>query len=476
MFVLSLQEGVFPRGRVDDPFLSESERRTTGLPPRADQRDEERFLFYVCITRPIQRLYLSHRSSDEEGAQAVRSFFLDDVEELLEPGVPVRRRGLADTVFELGEAPSAHEVARAIALREETAPPSSLRASADLSAALEAMLADAHRRANYVPGSLRAPAVLEELAGRTAFGASSLEEYWGCPFRYFVRHELRPDELAPPHEALTKGSLVHAVLDRLYSERFLGSRPDMDGVEAAVARGREILEELAPEYSLEPSTPRRIAIYRRIQSDISRFLRWDAANPLGDRVVAVEGSFGEQEDADKPSLELDGFTLHGMIDRIDAIGEDGALVRDYKNSTRVTSMAQMDEWGKLQLQLYLLAVQRLWGLQPRGAVYHALAAAERNMRPRGILAGPREAAPFDPSAVYKTDFTPDQEAFDALLEKAAGKAAEVARDIQGGRLRRDPIGGTCPKWCDLHTICRMERGEKKPPEEDERVWRKDDDD
>ena len=84
------------------------------------------------------------------------------------------------------------------------------------------------------------------------------------------------------------------------------------------------------------------------------------------------------------------------------------------------------------------------------------------MRPRGILAGPREAVPFDPTAVYRTDFTDGPEAFDALLEKAAGKAAEVARDIQGGRLRRDPIGGTCPKWCDLHTICRMERGEKKP--------------
>ena len=291
VFVLSLQEGVFPRGRVDDPFLSESERRATGLPLRADQRDEERFLFYVCLTRPTQRLHLSHRSSDEEGAQAVRSFFLDDVEELLAPGVPVRRRGLADTVFELGEAPSAHEVARAIALREELAPPPSLRASADLAQRLEA---DAHRRPSPRephPGLAPLTRVLEELAGRTAFGASSLEEYWGCPFRYFVRHELRPDELAPPHEALTKGSLVHAVLDRLYSERFLGSRPELDDVDSAVTRGAGdprgagagVLAgalDSAPGRDLPPDRVRHL-----------RFVRWDAANPLGDRVVAVEGCF-----------------------------------------------------------------------------------------------------------------------------------------------------------------------------------------
>jgi ATP-dependent helicase/DNAse subunit B len=476
VFVLSLQEGIFPRGRADDPFLSEAERTATGLPPRAEQRDEERLLFYDCLTRPTKRLYLSHRSSDEEGAVAVRSFFLDDVEELLEPGAPVLSRGLADTVFDLADAPSAHEVARAIALREELVPPASLGAAPELTERLERMLEAAHRQAHHLPGSLRSPVVLEELAGRTAFGASSLEEYWGCPFRYFVRHELRPDELAPPHEALAKGSLVHAVLDRLYTERFLGTRPFPDDVEEAVGRAREILEELAPEYALEPSTPRRVAIYRRIQSDISRFLRWDAANPLGEKVVAVEGSFGEHEGADKPSLELDGFTLHGMIDRIDAVAGGGALVRDYKNSARVTPMAQLDDWGKLQLQLYTLAVKRLWGLEPRGAVYHALAATERHMRPRGILAGPRESAPFDPAAVVKTDFTADQDEFDDLLAKAAGKAAEIARDIQGGRLRRDPIGGTCPKWCDLHTICRMERGEKKPPEEEEREnWRGDDD-
>jgi RecB family exonuclease len=467
-FVLSLEEGAFPRHRAEDPFLIEAERQLAGLPPRAEQRDEERYLFYVCLTRPTRRLYLSYRACDEDGAELVRSFFVDEVLELLSEGEPATRaKGLADTVFRADRAPSERELARALAVGRELAPPPALGVAPGLAARLGGQLGHAQARADFLPGSLTVEAVRSELAARDTFGASSLEEYATCPFRYFVGHELGPRELGPKPEPMTRGSLAHAVLERTYSDRYEGSRPTERDAESAVAHARAILAELAPEYGLQPSTPRKRAGYRRTESDIVRFIRWDAAHPLGERVFALEAAFGAgEEEGEKPALQLDGFALHGKIDRVDVLADGTALVRDYKTGAGISSLKDIGERRKLQLQLYLIAVERLWGLEPGGGIYHALGSQDPAKKPRGVLPGPPEAAPFDPSLLTSTDFTADGDAFRELLDKAHSDGSAIAARIQQGVLARDPIGGSCPRYCDFHTICRRERGQKNPSEDE----------
>ena len=85
LFVASLQEGEFPRHDAGEPFLSDEQRGALGLPPRARADDEERYLFHVCLSRPTRRLYLCWRSCDDEGAEAARSPFLDDVRRSARP-------------------------------------------------------------------------------------------------------------------------------------------------------------------------------------------------------------------------------------------------------------------------------------------------------------------------------------------------------------------------------------------------------
>ena len=36
-------------------------------------------------------------------------------------------------------------------------------------------------------------------------------------------------------------------------------------------------------------------------------------------------------------------------------------------------------------------------------------------------------------------------------------AAELRGRIRAGDVKHDPKGGTCPTWCDLWTMCRVER-------------------
>src|SRR5262249_58356152 len=85
LFVASLQDGEFPRRGGAQPLLDDDQRAELGLPARADPEDEERYLFYVCLSRPARTLHLCWRSCDDEGAAESRSPFLDDVRDLLEP-------------------------------------------------------------------------------------------------------------------------------------------------------------------------------------------------------------------------------------------------------------------------------------------------------------------------------------------------------------------------------------------------------
>ena len=346
VFVLSLQDGEFPRRGREDPFLSDAERREAGLPDRADAREEERYLFYVALTRATRRLYLSSRSADSEGQAEARSFLVDDVLDLLEPGAETKlttRRGLSDTVFEAPGAPSERELARALAV--ERLAPEQVAAERQngngegaLATRLEARLERSRERADRLPGPLNVPFVVKQFAGREQMGASSLESYAECPFRYLVDHELRPRELAPDPEPLTRGSLVHRVLERLYEERAaqgLPVRATPATLDELAARAGELLGEAAGDTSLAPRRAAARAVYRRMESDLVRLLRYDAEHGAGTEVLEVEAAFGDGDEG-HDALRLEGFRLHGKIDRIDVAASGQALVRDYKTGSTVT--------------------------------------------------------------------------------------------------------------------------------------------
>ena len=90
VFVCGLQDGEFPRRPAPEPFLSDEDRRAlavaTGLrlPLHEDVLDRERSLFYAAVSRPEDVLFLSWRSSDEEGNPPAPSVFVDDVRALFD--------------------------------------------------------------------------------------------------------------------------------------------------------------------------------------------------------------------------------------------------------------------------------------------------------------------------------------------------------------------------------------------------------
>jgi ATP-dependent helicase/DNAse subunit B len=471
LFVCSLQEGEFPTHEAGERLLPDERRAGLELPPRREPEDEERYLFYSCVSRPTQRLYLSWRSSDENGFAASRSPLIDDVLDLLDVSEErraslVRARPLDAVVFAPEEAPNTRELARSLAaLGPEVDHADALRAlgvSERSSSRILERLEVARERAGALPGPLTVPELVSALRGRDLFGASTLEEYALCSYRWFVGHELRPQNLQPAPEPLTQGAILHEVLERLYREAPGDeAMPRPGDLSAWRSRGRELVAEVADERGLTLADVFGRVARHRIAALLDGFLGDEAVSEgvLRPDPELLEASFGAGEDDARGPLSLDGFGLHGKIDRVDlAPGTPvRGLVQDYKLSADVPTALNLQREGKLQLPLYMLALRDLWGIEPLGGVYRPLGGRDRSARrPRGPLRKEEREGPLKGLTLVPTDLL-DNDEFDDSISRAQEKAIELVGLMHQGFVDRNPLRDTCPRWCRFQPICRRER-------------------
>jgi ATP-dependent helicase/DNAse subunit B len=443
LFCAGLQDGTFPARSGLDPLLGPERRAALGFPAlrRRDPADEERFLFHACVSRPRERLYLSWRSSDESGAALSRSPFVDEVTDLIAAG--------AEQALTRVRGPE-----RVVPLPTEA---TTDRARRRAQAALES-------RPERKPRGVRNQRVLADIAGRDAVSAGSLEGWLGCSYKWFVEHELRPQRLEPTADPLWLGGIVHKTLETLYREH-----PGDDTIPRPgdVSRWRKRMAEILAEQSDETArgAERRTAI-ARVEAQLEAFLEEEAASETELRPAAelFEWSFGFGEDHPDP-LGLGELRVHGYVDRVDVARDGrGAIVRDYKTSKKVHGVGAFKDRGLLQLPLYMRAVQDILGLEAIGGLYHPLA-SYRDRRPRGI--GIKGDERLDGLDLVRGKDLLEPEDFERELDEAVERAAEAAREMHAGDIRRNPLGGQCPSYCRFQPICRKERALGIEGEDDE---------
>ena len=91
VMVAGLTADAFPRQVRQDIFLRDDERKELAqeselfLPLRKRQENEERYLFYVALTRAKERLVLSYAAFDEQGTPRAPSPYLEAVRHQFEP-------------------------------------------------------------------------------------------------------------------------------------------------------------------------------------------------------------------------------------------------------------------------------------------------------------------------------------------------------------------------------------------------------
>ena len=125
------------------------------------------------------------------------------------------------------------------------------------------------------------------------------------------------------------------------------------------------------------------------------------------------------------------------------------MVVDYKSGS-ASSAADIERRKLLQIPLYMLVLREQLGLEAMGGIYVPVGASKRA---RGML---RDEDGERVPGFMKEDYV-DPGRFEEMIEEARETAVGLVERIKEGDIRRDPIGGKCPAWCDLWRMCRRAR-------------------
>jgi len=366
--VLGLVEKSFPRLVREDPLLLDAERAaiSPALPLKTAGHAEERLLFALACGSAREQLVLSYPRLDAGTARPrVPSLLLLDA------------TGASDFKA-LEKLPSYRRVPLSAigqpALDEREFDLPVLPADDDYLAELSPLLLAGVQaeRARWCEKRLTAHDGLVPARGALATtSATSLEVFWQCPFRYFLKQVLRLEPWEEPEAAVVidpadLGTLYHRIL-----ELYFRDGGDLDAVIGDQLRQFE-------QHGVT-GYPTVWAIKKEIvRQEITAFVAREQRRLGGDW---EPGKFEVEFEC-----EIAPVRLRGKIDRVD-FSADGrrARVYDYKTGKQPRGLRDNALAGgeALQLPLYLLAAEQLWPgvqIEEAGYLYFTLRGGYRAFR------------------------------------------------------------------------------------------------
>jgi ATP-dependent helicase/nuclease subunit B len=253
---------------------------------------------------------------------------------------------------------------------------------------------------------------------------TAFRDYLACPLRFYLRHVLRMetlDDAKDGPDALDFGSMVHDALDRMGREESIRTSRDAAAISAFLADA--VREWVRTQFGGTHALPVAIAMEAALQRLAALAGVQAGLAAEGWEIVQTENRF---------TLELDGVTVSGRIDRVDRHRESGLLrIMDYKTSDTARSPAAahtgtVREDTPETAQVSLGGKTRRW-IDLQLPLYDLLYRAATG------YTGPLQLAYFNlPKAVTETGVSVWDELDGRLVSSARDCAAEVCRLVRAG--------------------------------------------
>src|SRR5437016_912299 len=387
LFVLGLNEKVFPRSVQEDPFLRDADRavlaRDLGfkIPCKLEGFDEERLLFALLLRSARERVVLSYQRADRDGRTMVPSGYLAELRPHVgESELRIKRRPTER--WAAGAFLTPREAGLVMILKGSTSssltPVFRLHQPPELFVhGLAAVSAIDSMKPALTPydGMVGVACTHWRLLERHGVSPTALERYAQCPFKYFAEKVLRLDPLETPDSVLVpdaraRGTMCHAIL-RLFYQQLPARKVKLDQVTASDIDAwlAEAAEEAFTRFEAEEPVGYPL-LWSLVKEDLTRLVRTFVENDLQELrasgyrptlfEVAVTGSFGAT------LLDpLNHVPIRGRLDRVDVrrvAGQAHVRIVDYKYTESSgpkledRDLATAALRGKrLQPPLYLLA-------------------------------------------------------------------------------------------------------------------------
>ena len=515
VFILGLNDGVFPSSNKDEGFLNDSDReilKQDGIElanGTIDNLYEDKFNIYKAFTTAEEKLYLSYSSSDKDGKSLRPSVLISQIkkmfpkmkeesdvinkkyeivnkkvtyEELIENIAKIKNKEKIDEIW--------YQIYNYYKGQEEW----NKKLTSDMQGLNYTNLPEKIKQEN-----------IDKLYGNTLkTSISRLEKYRGCPFSYYLQYGLKLKEKETLKvQSFNTGSFMHETIDSFFK---VVREEDIDLAEIEEDKILEIVSNIIDE-SLNlnknfifTATAKYKVLVRRLKRIITKALKYVIITIVNSdfEVSGTEVEFGEKGKYEPIILELDNgkkIEITGKIDRIDtAKNEDGKYLRiiDYKSSAKNIDLNEVYAGLQIQLLTYTDAICRKEDIMPAGIFYFSLleqmANADKrlnedeieemirkNFKMKGLIIADVKIIKMNDNTLKSgtSNLVPagittkgeinqrntngvKQEEFKILQEYIYKTIKDISKEILSGKIDLKPYnkqGKTPCEYCEYKTIC-----------------------
>ena len=471
-FVGGLLEKEFPRQVRENLFMKDYYRSRLNaagkivLREASEKMDEERYLFYIAITRAREKLYLSYPSANSNGNLTLPSFFLSDIQKLFSERVCKEitiQRNLSSIIPEPEEIITPTDSKSFIYYHLNTPYVSGKKLnkkdialwlynnSEEGSSSRENLctlteLIDSYNNLQLKFSDKKIIIKISETSRR--FSPTKLKDYAQCPYKYFGSTTLNLRQAVPKSlDSRMQGSIIHKVLEEYFKD-IKDITKIFNDVFKQKTRGMIIgFDELKIRNEMIKTLLAFESMVR--DSDTSTF-----------KPSMFEVKFGDEEIG---MLKIDdenkgGIEISGKIDRIDiseADGEKVGVIIDYKYGQTEFKSTNLEEGLDLQLPIYLLALREVFNIVPVAAEFYALKSSKRTgIYNRELI--DNLSLNIKPT---KKSLSVDRKGFNKMLKEAENHILKFSKEIRNGRIELAPANlDLCGEGnCDFANVCRIDK-------------------
>ncbi len=384
VFVLGLNDGVFPLNITESGLITDNDRKmllncNISLDKGCDELIlKERFYAYYAFTLPSERLYVLCSSMNSQHQELSVSYYLKDLSRIL--NLPIEQEDLfpvQDEKMLLGSL-----VENGFKNKELCAYFENSSKYKDIYSKLVS-LKDFAKKETAVSGKLN-----ERLSDKgLSASPSRLETYFNCRFAHFCRYVLGIRELRKASiDSPQVGTFVHHALEVILKE---AANNGINIWEIPQDQLDDKLDVIVNNYlegylgGSENKSARFVALFVRLKAVLKNLVErlCEEFKDCAFRTVDMEMEIGDKGEVASLDIEFQGGSIRisGVVDRVDIMEtENSKYVRivDYKTGPKKFDMHDVYNGINLQMLLYLFSICKngapRYGdsLRPAGILYY----------------------------------------------------------------------------------------------------------
>ena len=395
VFIIGLNDGVFPSNNKNEGFIDDNERiylKENGIElakTLTEQIYDENFNIYKAFTIPEEMLYLSYLASDSDGKGLRKSILVNKIKKIFpkmqeesditqkDINISTKNATFDMLLTKLRKFFDGEEIEDIwFELYEIYSKDKEYKEKLDN--AIQGFFY------TNIPENISKENIKKLYGDTLKTSISRLETYRRCAFSYYIKYGLKlSDKTEFKLESLDTGTFMHEVIDEFFTtinDNGLNLRK-LEDEEIEKILDNIINEKLALNKNyIFNSTPKYIILTNRLKKVIKKSIKYIIQTiKLSDfNVFGNEIEFGENKKYSPIEIQLENnqkAEIIGKIDRVDiAENEDGRYIRiiDYKSSIKNIDLNEVMAGIQIQLLTYLDAITKEEKANPAGILYFNL--------------------------------------------------------------------------------------------------------